>query len=46
MLSTYLYKQRSVDLYPLEATEESSTHKKKKKINMATVLPSELLCIP
>lgn len=31
MLSTYLYKQRSVDLYPLEATEESSTHKKKKR---------------
>lgn len=31
MLSTYLYKQRSVDLYPLETTEESSTHKIKKE---------------
>lgn len=45
MFRTYLCKQRSVDLYVLEATEGSRTHQKK-KIIMVTVLPSELLRIP
>lgn len=46
MLSTYLCKQRSVNLYLTEATEGLEPTKKKNNITMVIVLLSELLCIP
>lgn len=45
MLSTYLCKQRSVNLYLTEATEGLEPTKKN-NITMVIVLLSELLCIP